>query len=90
MEYRMLGTSGVKVSPLCLGSMNFGGPTPEAESVRIILLYLTPFMPETVEVGLSQLGWTRPDEPLSVLGQWGALPPGAKVTKAQPLFPRNV
>ena len=36
MEYRMLGTSGVKVSPLCLGAMNFGGPTPEAESVQII------------------------------------------------------
>ena len=61
-----------------------------AESVRIILLYLQPFMPETVEAGLLSLGWTRPDELLSVLGQWGAGPPGAKVTKAQPLFPRNV
>ena len=36
MEYRSLGRTGVKVSPLCLGAMNFGGPTPEAESIQII------------------------------------------------------
>ncbi len=36
MEYRNLGRAGVKVSPLCLGTMNFGGPTPEADAVRII------------------------------------------------------
>ncbi len=32
MEYRKLGRSGVLVSPLCLGAMNFGGPTSEADS----------------------------------------------------------
>jgi aryl-alcohol dehydrogenase-like predicted oxidoreductase len=36
MEYRTLGDAGVKVSPLCLGTMMFGGPTEEAESIRII------------------------------------------------------
>ncbi len=36
MEYRNLGRTGVKVSPLCLGTMNFGGPTPETESIRLI------------------------------------------------------
>src|SRR5262245_37637994 len=36
MEYRLLGRTGVKVSPLCLGTMNFGAPTPEDESIRII------------------------------------------------------
>ncbi|UCF60303.1 MAG: aldo/keto reductase [Anaerolineaceae bacterium] len=36
MEYRILGRTGVRVSPLCLGAMNFGGPTPEPESIRII------------------------------------------------------
>jgi aryl-alcohol dehydrogenase-like predicted oxidoreductase len=36
MEYRSLGRTGVKVSPLCLGTLNFGGPTPEDESIRII------------------------------------------------------
>lgn len=36
MEYRALGRSGVMVSPLCLGAMNFGGPTNEADSFIII------------------------------------------------------
>ncbi|MBN1581927.1 MAG: aldo/keto reductase, partial [Anaerolineae bacterium] len=36
MEYRTLGRTGVKVSPLCLGTMNFGGPTDEANSIAII------------------------------------------------------
>lgn len=36
MQYRMLGRSGVLVSPLCLGTMNFGGPTPEAEAFAIM------------------------------------------------------
>ncbi len=34
--YRSLGRTGVQVSPLCLGAMNFGDPTPEEESLRII------------------------------------------------------
>ncbi len=36
MEYRTLGRHGVRVSRLCLGTMMFGGATPEEESVRII------------------------------------------------------
>lgn len=36
MEYRSLGRTGVKVSPLCLGTMNFGGPTPEDAAIKII------------------------------------------------------
>ena len=36
MEYRRLGRSGVLVSPLCLGTMNFGGSTDEAESFKIM------------------------------------------------------
>jgi aryl-alcohol dehydrogenase-like predicted oxidoreductase len=36
MDYRSLGRSGLKVSPLCLGAMMFGGPTDEATSGRII------------------------------------------------------
>jgi 1-deoxyxylulose-5-phosphate synthase len=36
MEYRNLGRTGVQVSPLCLGAMNFGGPTEEEESIRMI------------------------------------------------------
>jgi aryl-alcohol dehydrogenase-like predicted oxidoreductase len=36
MEYRFLGRTGVRVPPICLGSSNFGNPTPEDESIRII------------------------------------------------------
>ncbi|MCH7989815.1 MAG: aldo/keto reductase [Planctomycetes bacterium] len=36
MEYRNLGNTGVKVSPICLGTMMFGGRTSEADSIRII------------------------------------------------------
>ena len=37
MEYRSLGRTGVMVSPLCLGAMNFPSPTPEDESIAMIL-----------------------------------------------------
>ena len=36
IQYRVLGTSGIKVSQICLGTMMFGGPTEEAEARRII------------------------------------------------------
>ena len=36
MQYRQLGRSGLKVSPICLGTMMFGGPTDAATSARII------------------------------------------------------
>src|SRR5256712_3497634 len=36
MQYRNLGRSGLKISPICLGTMMFGGPTDEATSLRIV------------------------------------------------------
>jgi len=36
MDYRFFGRTGVRVSPLCLGAMNFGGVTNEADSIRIV------------------------------------------------------
>jgi aryl-alcohol dehydrogenase-like predicted oxidoreductase len=36
MQYRSLGRSGLKISPICLGTMMFGGPTDEATSSRIV------------------------------------------------------
>ena len=36
MQYRHLGRAGLKVSPICLGTMMFGGPTDEATSSRIV------------------------------------------------------
>ena len=60
-----------------------------AEAVRIILLYLRPFMPEAADRGLSQLGWSVPDRPLGELGRWGVLPDGARTHKGEGLFPRK-
>lgn len=36
LKIRKLGRTGIDVSPLCLGTMMFGGPTDESTSVRII------------------------------------------------------
>src|SRR5260221_7069550 len=36
MEYRSLGNSGLKVSPICLGTMMFGDRTDAAEAGRIV------------------------------------------------------
>ncbi|MEW5982935.1 MAG: aldo/keto reductase [Acidobacteriota bacterium] len=36
MEYRRFGRTGVRVSPLSLGTLNFGGPTPDAEAIRMV------------------------------------------------------
>ncbi len=40
MQYRILGRTGVKVTPLCLGTMNFGGRSDTAESHRILDAYV--------------------------------------------------
>jgi aryl-alcohol dehydrogenase-like predicted oxidoreductase len=40
MQYRILGRTGVKVTPLCLGTMNFGGRSSPAESKKILDQYL--------------------------------------------------
>ena len=36
MEYRRLGRSGLRISPLVLGTMNFGNPTDKDEAFRVI------------------------------------------------------
>lgn len=35
MDYQLLGRTGVKVSPLCFGTMSFGDIADEAESARM-------------------------------------------------------
>ncbi len=39
MHYRILGRTGVKVTPLCLGTMNFGGRSDEAQAGAILDAY---------------------------------------------------
>jgi 1-deoxyxylulose-5-phosphate synthase len=36
VSYRLLGRTGVRVSSLCLGTLNFGGPTPDDAAARIV------------------------------------------------------
>jgi aryl-alcohol dehydrogenase-like predicted oxidoreductase len=36
MQYRTLGASGLLVSPVCLGTMTFGTPVSEADSIRLV------------------------------------------------------
>ncbi len=71
MEYVHLGRSGLKVSRLCLGTMNFGPHTPEAESWTI--------MDRALDLGLNFFdtanvygwkvgeGWTE-----QIIGRWFA------------------
>ncbi len=36
MDLRPLGSSGLLVSPICLGTMTFGTPVPEADAIRLV------------------------------------------------------
>ncbi len=60
------------------------------EALRIISLFVYPFMPETALKMREQLGLDEPIDalPLAQAGQWGRLEPGTRVTKGQALFPR--
>ncbi|HEX4123505.1 MAG TPA: aldo/keto reductase [Tepidisphaeraceae bacterium] len=65
MQYRTLGRTGVKVYPLCLGTMNFGGRSDPAESARILDHYL--------EVGgnfVDTANVYNDGRSESVIGQW--------------------
>jgi len=53
------------------------------ESVRLIGLLITPFMPDTGRRISEILGQAQPAATL-----WGGLQPGTSVAKAEPLFPR--
>jgi methionyl-tRNA synthetase len=61
-----------------------------AEALRIIAIYLYPFMPSAAEEMWRQLNIKDNLEgvPLDSAGQWGLLKPGAKIKKGKALFPR--
>ena len=72
MKYRYIGKSGLRVSPICMGTMSFGSWTDKAESFRIldtaydrgINFYDTaevyPVPPEAGTVGLTE----------EIFGEW--------------------
>jgi len=61
-----------------------------AESLRIIAIYLYPFIPSTAEKIWRQLGCENDmsDKNLETEVQWGQVKPGEAVRKGHPLFPR--
>jgi aryl-alcohol dehydrogenase-like predicted oxidoreductase len=71
MEYRKLGRLGLKVSPLCLGTMNFGPLTTEPDSYKI--------MDRGLELGINFFdtanvyGWRRGEGVTEqIVGRWFA------------------
>ena len=77
MDYRKLGRSGLMVSPLCLGTMNFGPHTTEEDSFRI--------MDRALELGINFFdtanvyGWQKGEGVTEkILGKWFALGGGRR------------
>lgn len=61
-----------------------------AESLRIIAIYLYPFMPDAANNIWKQLGLDTDIGDINIedAGKWGGLKPGTKVQKGDALFPR--
>ena len=67
MEYRFLGRTGLRVSPICLGTMNFGPRTDEAEAFAI--------MDRALEEGINFFDTANvygSGETETILGRWFA------------------
>jgi aryl-alcohol dehydrogenase-like predicted oxidoreductase len=68
MDYRFLGRTGLRVSPLCLGTMNFGPETDEATSHQI--------MDSALEAGINFFDTANvygAKETEQIIGRWFAL-----------------
>jgi methionyl-tRNA synthetase len=61
-----------------------------AESLRIIALFVFPFMPHTAASVWQQLGLRQEisQQPLATAATWGGLPPGTQLHPGEQLFPR--
>ena len=58
------------------------------ESIRIISLFILPFMPHIAVEIQKQLGLASDDKPVNSNIIWGGIRPGIRICKGQPLFPR--
>jgi methionyl-tRNA synthetase len=58
------------------------------ETLRIVTLLLSPFMPDTARKGAILLGLEREDLRAEALS-WGKMPDGKEIARAEPLFPRR-
>ncbi len=61
-----------------------------AETLRIVAILISPFMPNTSPKILAQLGLDNSEAALRLeyAQAWGLLPAGTKVAKPEPIFPR--
>ncbi len=61
-----------------------------AESLRVLGVLLNPFMPQSTESLMKQLGIEAPiaEQGMKSINQWGGLKPGSQTQKAKQLFPR--
>ncbi len=60
-----------------------------AQAVRVVLEFLTPFMPDVAPDGLAMLGGGDDSKNLLERTEWGSLPAGTPITKGAPLIPRK-
>lgn len=77
MDYRGLGRSGLKVSPLCLGTMNFGPRTSEGEAFRILDAALDAGI-NFVDTANQYGGHLGVGATEALLGRWFASNPGKR------------
>ena len=59
-----------------------------AETMRIVAILISPFIPSTSPKIYTQLGLAVPEQFLLTEAVWGKLANGTKVAKGQPLYPR--
>jgi len=61
-----------------------------AESLRVLGVLLNPFMPESTESMMKQLGveTSIEEQGMSSINNWGGLKPGSQTQKGEQLFPR--
>lgn len=59
-----------------------------AESLRIIAILISPFIPSTSPKVYTQLGLAVPEQFLLADAAWGGIASGTKVVKGEPLYPR--
>jgi len=61
-----------------------------AESLRVLGILLNPFMPQSTEAMMKQLGVETAieEQGMNSISKWGGLKPGCQTQKAEQLFPR--
>ena len=59
-----------------------------AESIRIISVFILPFMPNVANEMQKQLGLSSENESVKNRITWGGVQPGTRVCKGVPVFPR--